>query len=59
MEVWSKDNNREISMEAVEKLRSLGYRSYSINKDGEIEEVCDNLLKIITLNLFDNFILKK
>jgi FkbM family methyltransferase len=53
MEVLLKDNNGEISMEAVEKLRSLGYKSYFINRDGNLKEIQGEL------NSFDNFIFKK
>ncbi|HOW13085.1 MAG TPA: FkbM family methyltransferase [Candidatus Pacearchaeota archaeon] len=59
MEVWSKDNNGEISMEAVEKLRDLGYKSYSINSSGDLIKVDGNLIENFELNSFSNFIFKK
>jgi FkbM family methyltransferase len=59
MEIWSQKNNGEISTEAVEKLKDYGYKSYFINRDGTLKEVEGNLPKIITFDLFDNFIFKK
>jgi len=59
MEVWAKDNNGEISMEAVEKLRDLGYRSYFINQEGDITEAEGNLIENFNLNNFDKFVFKK
>jgi len=37
MEVWSKDNGGEISMEAVSILEKLGYHPYFINNNGDLE----------------------
>lgn len=59
MEVLAKDNNGEISMEAVEKLRSLGYKSYSINSNGTLIRADGNLIESFELNSFSNFIFKK
>ncbi len=52
MEVWSKEAKGEISMEAVEKLRNLGYKSYFINLDGSLKEIQGELTG-------DNYIFKK
>lgn len=57
MEIWSQKNSGEISMEAVEKLKDYGYKSYFINRDGTLKEVEGE--KIITFDVFDNFIFKK
>jgi FkbM family methyltransferase len=61
MEVWSSKEGGEISMKAVEKLRELGYKSYLINKDGDLELVNGDLSLIVDQeNLYDdNFIFKK
>jgi hypothetical protein len=59
MEVLSKDNNGEISMEAVEKLRSLGYKLYFINSNGNLIKLDGNLIESFESNSFDNFIFKK
>jgi FkbM family methyltransferase len=57
MEVWGFDNNGEISMQAVDFLRSLGYKSYFIEKDGSLRFVDGNLSEMI--KGFDNFVFKK
>jgi FkbM family methyltransferase len=57
LEVWGKDNNGELSMQAVNFLRNLGYKSYYIRENGEIEEKQGNLFAIT--KGFDNFIFKK
>jgi FkbM family methyltransferase len=57
MEVWGFDNNGEISMEAVDLLRSLGYKSYFIEQDGSLRFVDGNLSEMI--KGFDNFVFKK
>jgi FkbM family methyltransferase len=61
MEVWSSKEGGEISMKAVEKLRELGYKSYLINENGNLELVNGNLSLIVDQeNLYDdNFIFKK
>jgi FkbM family methyltransferase len=61
MEVWSSKEGGEISTEAVEKLRELGYKSHLINKDGDLELVNGDLSLIVDQeNLYDdNFIFKK
>ncbi len=37
MEVWSGERGMNFSMKAVEKLYQLGYKSYKINKNGDVE----------------------
>jgi len=61
MEVWSSKEGGEISMKAVEKLRELGYKSYLINENGDLELVNGDLSLIVDQeNLYDdNFIFKK
>jgi hypothetical protein len=61
MEVWSKENGGEISEEAVNKLKKLGYKSYFINFDGELIKTKDNLSNLIFSKGMtgDNFIFKK
>jgi len=61
MEVWSSKEGGEISMKAVEKLRELGYKSYLINENVDLELVNGNLSLIVDQeNLYDdNFIFKK
>ncbi len=59
IEVWSKEEKGEISMEAVEKLKDLGYRSYFIKLDGTIEEIKESLIENLNFRSFDNFIFKK
>ena len=48
-------------MKAVEKLRNLGYQSYLINKNGELEKVAGDLSIIVDKQGLggDNFIFKK
>jgi len=57
MEVWGLDNNGEISMQAVDLLRSLGYKSYFIEQDGSLKFVDGNLSEMI--KGFDNFVFQK
>ncbi|MEM5785481.1 MAG: FkbM family methyltransferase [Candidatus Aenigmatarchaeota archaeon] len=61
MEVWSKDNNGEISMKAVELLRSIGYQSYYIDISGEIHKINGDLSEFVMKNenISDNFVFKK
>jgi FkbM family methyltransferase len=61
IEVLPSNKGGEISMEAVEKLRRLGYKSYFINNDGDINLVKGDLSQIVDKeNLFsDNFVFKK
>ncbi len=61
LEVWSSKEGGEISMKAVEKLRDLGYQSYLINKDGELEKVTGDLSIVVDKQGLggDNFIFKK
>ncbi len=61
MEVWCSKEGGEISMEALEKLRELGYKSHLINKDGDLELLNGDLSLIVDQeNLYnDNFIFKK
>lgn len=61
MEVWSSKEGGKISMKAVELLRSLGYNSFFINEEGDLEFVDGDLSRIVDQeNLFDdNFIFKK
>jgi FkbM family methyltransferase len=61
MEVWSSKEGGQISMKAVEKLKELGYKSYFINKNGNLELVNGDLSLIVDKeNLYgDNFIFKK
>ncbi len=58
LEVCRFDNGGDTSMQAVEKLRSFGYKSYAITKDGEFELVEGDLSHKLTM-AFDNFIFKK
>ena len=61
LEVWPPKEGGEISMKAVEKLRNLGYQSYLINKNGELEKVTGDLSIIVDKQGLggDNFIFKK
>jgi FkbM family methyltransferase len=61
MEVWSKKERGEISMVAVEKLRNLGYKSYFIDLNGELQETKGDLSKkVMEENLTnDNFVFLK
>ena len=58
LEVCRFDNGGDASMQAVEKLRSFGYKSYAITHDGELELVEGDLSRILD-TAFDNFIFKK
>ena len=57
LEVWSKTNNGELSMKAVNFLRNLGYKSYFIKDDGELEYMDGDLT--VKINNLDNFIFMK
>ncbi len=61
MEVWSQEEGGRISMQAVEKLRNLGYKSYFINFGGELEEAGGDLAEMASKNNLpaDNFVFKK
>lgn len=61
LEVWSPKEGGEISMKAVQKLKDIGYQSYQINKNGELEKVDGNLSIIVEKESLsgDNFIFKK
>jgi len=51
----------KVSMRAVEKLRSYGYKSHFIQDDGSLQKVHGNLIKKVEESRFsvDNFIFKK
>jgi len=61
LEVWSPKEGGGISMKAVEKLRSIGYQSYLINKNGELEKADGDLSIIVEKEGkgHGNFIFKK
>ncbi|HOM33485.1 MAG TPA: FkbM family methyltransferase [Candidatus Paceibacterota bacterium] len=61
LEVWSPKEGGRISMKAVEKLRNLGYQSYLINKNGELEKADGDLSIIVEKEGkgHGNFIFKK
>lgn len=57
MEVWLKDKNREISMEAVNKLLSFGYLPYKITTRGDLEIMAKK--EFFSVKEWDNFIFRK
>jgi FkbM family methyltransferase len=59
MEVWGKGDGGEISMQAVNLLRELGYQSFSIASNGEISIVEGDLSAMARKEGGDNFIFKK
>jgi FkbM family methyltransferase len=61
MEIWKKAGGGEISRKAVEKLRHLGYKSYYLNLDGEIEKIEGDLTERVAQDdlPFDNYIFLK
>ena len=61
LEVWSPKEGGAISMKAVKKLKDIGYQSYLINKNGELEKVDGDLSIIVEKESLsgDNFIFKK
>lgn len=59
LEVWSADNNGTVSMQAVEKLRALGYASLHIHDDGTASEVTGDLSMLAPAHGADNFIFRK
>jgi FkbM family methyltransferase len=61
MEVWPKNNNSEISMQAVNLLRNLGYKSFYIDFDGNLYKIDGDLSEFVAKNKkgLDNFIFKK
>ncbi len=56
MEVWNKTDGGAISMIAVEKLRNMGYQSYSIDSDGELNKLDGDLTNTPS---GDNYIFRK
>jgi FkbM family methyltransferase len=59
MEVWGKDNKWELSMAAAEKLISMGYKSYRMDENGDLEEVHGDLSAIVSPVGGENLIFKK
>jgi FkbM family methyltransferase len=59
LEVWGKNNGGDISMKAVDLLRTLGYKSFSIDKQGNLDAVSGDLSEIAPGNGGDNFIFRK
>lgn len=61
IEVWSKNANGEISMEAVNLLRRLGYQSYYIDIEGDIHKIEGDLSQFVKerKKSLDNFVFKK
>ena len=61
MEVWSNKLNNESQLRAAEHLYRLGYKSYKIKDDGDIEyvEKIDPARDINQQFITDNFIFKK
>lgn len=58
MEVWSGENGKNISMRSVEMLRNLGFQSYYIDSQGELQKARGDLSKLPRL-YGDNFIFLK
>lgn len=58
LEVCRFDNGGDASMQAVEKLRSFGYKSYAITDEGDLQMVEGDLSRVLD-TAFDNFIFKK
>jgi FkbM family methyltransferase len=58
MEVWSKNGNGEISMQAVNLLRNLGYQSFYIDFDGNLHKIDGYLSEFVVKSKkgLDNFI---
>lgn len=61
MEVWRKPFDNKSHLKAIEILDSLGYKSYKINKDGELNFIGELIpeKEISEEDTFDNFIFKK
>lgn len=61
LEVWSTKNNGEISMKAVNLLRTLGYQSYYIDIEGDMHQINGDLSEFVEKNKksLDNFLFKK
>lgn len=59
LEIWGKENEWERSMKAAERLRAMGYRSYRMDKEGDLDEAVGDLSAEIQPNGGDNFIFKK
>jgi len=47
MEVWSKNDNGETSMQAVNLLRNLGYQSFYIDFDGNLHKIDGDLSEFV------------
>lgn len=59
MEVWGKGNKWELSMNAAERLRAMGYKSYRMDNGGDIYEIKGDLSTEVSSIGGDNFIFKK
>jgi len=59
LEVWGKDNGGEVSMRAVDRLRALGYLSFSLTSEGDLEKADGDLSALAPSLGGDNFIFKK
>jgi FkbM family methyltransferase len=53
MEYLEESRHNEAHVESVKQLRSLGYQSFSINNDGELEP-CDNIDEYLSHNGYDS-----
>jgi FkbM family methyltransferase len=61
MEVWGNSFDNRSHLKAIDTLSNLGYKSYKINDEGELEfiEKIDPARDILKNDTFDNFIFKK
>jgi len=59
MEIWGKENKWELSMGAAERLRGMGYRSFRMDDEGELQEAKGDLSVGVSPRGGEDFIFKK
>ena len=59
MEIWGKENKWELSMNAAERLRSMGYQSFRLDSEGAMHLVSGDLSNTVSPRGGEDFIFKK
>ncbi len=57
MEVWGNKEGKNISKQAIEKLKNLDYKIYKIDKNGDLLNI--NKIHFNKIDDFDNYVFKK
>ena len=59
MEIWGKENKWELSMNAAERLRGMGYQSFRLTDQGDVQKIDGDLSAEVSPAGAENFIFKK